>query len=128
MKNILLDTTFQNSWTVTKEMLAINIGSGDCEVFSTPMLIALMENCAMKLLGEFLEEGETSVGTEINTKHISATPLNMEVTSTAKVTAVDGKQVSFFIEAFDKAGKIGEANHTRFVLNKEKFMAKTNAK
>ena len=128
MKEIILNTTAKSVWTVKTEHLAINVGSGDQEVFSTPSLVALMENSAVNAISEFLEEGETSVGVEINVKHISATPLNVEVTSTAKIVEVDGRKVAFTIEAFDNKEKIGEATHTRFVLNAQKFMAKTSEK
>ncbi len=128
MKNIELGKTYETKWVVTKEMLACTVGSGTLEVFSTPMMISLMENAAMNCIAEALEDGETSVGTEMNAKHLSASPNGIEVYAIAKVVKVEGKQVCFEVEAFDKVGKIGEATHTRFVLNAEKFMVKTNSK
>lgn len=114
--------------TVTLEKLASAVGSGTADVFSTPMLVALMENAAMKCISEFLDDGETSVGIEMNVKHISASPLGMEVYAIATVTEVEGRKITFDIEAYDKAGKIGTATHSRFVLLSDIFEAKAKAK
>jgi len=128
MKQIQLLVTNKTSWVVTKDKLASSVGSGSADVFATPMMVALMENSAVNCLAEFLEEGETSVGTQISTTHISATPLGMEVYAISTLINVDGRKVDFKIEAFDTCGKIGEATHSRFVVNSEKFIAKTNEK
>lgn len=128
MKEIVISTTKKVSQTVTESMLASAVGSGAADVFSTPMMIAMMEKSAFLNLQEFLDEGESSVGIEINVKHTSATPLGMDVYAVSEIIAVDGKKVDFKIEAFDKCGKIGEATHSRFVIFAEKFIAKANSK
>lgn len=114
--------------TVTKEKLASSVGSGTDDVFSTPMMIAMMENSAMLCIKDYLDDNETSVGTEINCKHLSASPLGIKINCTAKVTAVDGRKIDFEILANDEAGLIGTATHSRFILDKEKFITKANAK
>ena len=68
------------------------------------------------------------MGIELNLKHLSATPVGLEVRAEAEVTAVEGKIISFHIEAFDEAGKIGEAEHKRALVNCEKFLQKTYEK
>ncbi len=128
MLKINLGISKKIATTVTNDLLASSVGSGTADVYSTPMMIALMENASMNCIADFLEAGETSVGTEINVKHISASPVGIEVYAISTVTSVDGRKVDFKIEAFDKAGKIGEATHSRFVLNADKFMAKAKAK
>ena len=114
--------------TVTLEKLASAVGSGTADVFSTPMMVALMENAAMNCISEYLDEGETSVGTHMDVKHISASPVGMQVYAIATVTGTEGRKVNFKIEAFDTAGKIGEATHSRFVLLQDIFEAKAKAK
>jgi len=128
MKIIQLQTTNKTSTIVTSDKLASSVGSGSADVFATPMLVALMEKSAFICLNQFLDNDETSVGTAISTSHISATPLGMEVYAISKITSVDGKKVDFEIEAFDAIGKIGEANHSRFIVNYEKFINKLNLK
>ena len=71
-----------------------------------------------------LPEGQTSVGTALDLKHIAATPVGMDVRAVAKLTAVDGKKLTFEIEAFDEAGQIGSAVHERFLVNEERFLQK----
>lgn len=128
MKQIHKGQTAKISTTVTIDKLASSVGSGTAQVFSTPMMIALMENAAMNCIKDSLDEGETSVGTEINVKHISASPLGIDVYAVAKVTSNEGRKVNFDIEAFDSQGKIGEASHTRFVLDSDIFETKAKAK
>lgn len=128
MKQIITGTTNKSKVTVTKDKLASSVGSGAADVFATPMMIALMENSAFENLANFLEDGETSVGTEISVSHTSATPFGMEVYAVSTITAVDGRKVDFKIEAYDPCGLIGEATHSRFVVNSEKFIAKANSK
>ena len=128
MKQINTGISKKISTTVTLEKLASAVGSGTANVFATPMMVALMENAAMNCISEYLEDGETSVGTEMNVKHTSASPLGMEVYAIATVTGSEGRKVDFEIEAFDKAGKIGSAKHSRFVLLSDIFEAKAKAK
>lgn len=114
--------------TVNENITAEKVGSGSLPVFATPMMVALMEKAACKALENSLDEGTTSVGTMVNIEHVAATPVGMEVTVTATVTAVDGRKISFSVEAFDEVGLIGKGTHDRFIVNAEKFTAKTYAK
>ncbi len=107
---------------------AKSMGSGSLEVFATPSMVALMEKAAVNAVAEFLSDNETTVGTLINTEHISATPVNMTVTAEAEVTEVNGREIVFSVTARDEAGIIGRGTHKRFIVNAEKFMKKTNAK
>lgn len=97
-------------------------GSGLVDVFATPAMIGLMENVSKNSVQDELEEGFTTVGVEVNVKHIKATPIGMKVTCTAEVIKIDGKMMTFKVEAFDEVGKIGEGTHTRCVINSEKFL------
>ena len=121
MKEVKTGASLTKRMTVTEKELAVNVGSGDVAVYATPMMLALMEGTAAQLLAEFLEEGETSVGTMISSSHLAATPAGMEVTATATITAAEGRKVSFAVEASDEKGLIGEGVHERFVVFKEKF-------
>lgn len=123
-----INTEYTMEWVVTGDKIAANVGSGDVNVFATPMMIALMEGAAVQCLKPFLEEGQTSVGASISTSHTAATPIGMKVKATAKIVAVDGKKIDFTVQAFDESGVIGEGTHTRFILNKERFEQKAAAK
>lgn len=113
---------------VKNEDTAKHVGSGTLDVLATPRMIALMEECAYKCIGDELDLDSTSVGTLMNIKHLSATPVGMEVCAKAKVTELDGRRIVFKVEAYDETGIIGEGTHERFVVFKEKFVAKTYSK
>lgn len=124
----MIGKTKEISVTVDREKLACTVGSGSLEVFATPMMIAAMEQAACTLLQEFLEEGQTSVGTMMHVAHSAATPLGMQVTAAATITAQEGRKVEFKVSARDACGEIGRGTHTRFIVDAAKFLSKTNAK
>ena len=86
--------------------------------------ILLMENAAMKAVAENLDEVASSVGVEISTSHIKASALGATITASAELVAIDGRKLSFKVKAWDEAGTIGEGNHTRFVVDRERFLSK----
>lgn len=94
------------------------------DVFATPFLGGLMERVSAELIDEHLQAGEQSVGISMNLKHLAATPLGMEVRIKTEISAVEGKKLTFRLEAFDEAEKIGEATHERFIINADKFNAR----
>lgn len=114
--------------TVTADKTAAAVGSGLLDVFATPQMIALMEATASESVAPYLDEGCSSVGTLVNVSHVSATPVGMKVRCESKLTAVDGRKLTFELKAYDECGLIGEGNHERFIIFSEKFMVKTNAK
>ena len=107
---------------------ALEVGSGSLRVYATPCMAALMEGAACEALEGILPEEKTTVGIELNLKHLAATPVGMEVRAEAEVTAVEGNIITFAITAFDEAGKIGEAQHKRAIVTSQKFLDKTYAK
>lgn len=111
-----------------KTNIAGNLGSGDVEVFATPSMIANMEYAAAKCVLEDMGEGQTTVGTYLDVKHTAATPMGMKVTCYAQLTAVEGKMLTFKVWAEDECGPIGEGTHGRAIINREKFLARVNAK
>ena len=104
---------------------AAEVGSGSLLVYATPCMAALMEGAACEAIEKGLAEGETTVGIELNLKHIAATPVGMDVRAEAEVTAVEGKIITFFIKAYDEAGEIGNATHKRALVNAQRFLDKT---
>lgn len=113
------------STTVEREDTAAEVGSGSLLVYATPCMVALMEGAACEAIGAALPEDKTSVGIELNIKHVSATPVGMDVRAEAEVTAVEGSILTFQVTAFDEAGVIGEGTHKRAILTAQKFLDKT---
>lgn len=113
---------------VTEENTAAKVGSGLLPVFATPAMIALMEaTCAQSVASE-LEEGCSTVGTHLDVKHSAATPVGMTVKCESELVEVDRRRLVFHVTAWDDAGIIGEGSHERFIVNNEKFLAKTQSK
>ena len=126
--DITIGTKGEVSTLVERSDTALEVGSGSLLVYATPCMAALMEGAACEALEGLLSEDMTTVGIELNLKHLAATPVGMEVRAEAEVTAVEGKIITFAIAAYDEAGKIGEAEHKRAVINVQKFLDKTYAK
>ena len=106
---------------------AIRLGQGEAEVFATPQMINLMEHAAREALCPFLEDGEESVGVDVNVRHLAPTPIGASVRAVATVTAIDGRTVNFDVEAHDGDGLIGQGTHRRAVIMLDKFASKIAA-
>ena len=120
--------TGQGETVVTQENTAKTVGSGELDVFATPAMIALMEETAYKSVAGELDAGMGSVGTVMNVKHVSATPVGRRVTCQTELREVDGRRLVFHVEARDEAGLIGEGVHERFIVDNEKFQKKADSK
>ena len=113
---------------VEKEDTAKEVGSGSLLVYATPCMAALMEGAAVEAIAGAMDDSKTTVGTELNIQHISATPVGMDVRAEAIVTAVDGKIISFELHAYDEAGEIGRGTHKRAIVPTQKFLEKAYSK
>lgn len=107
---------------------ARHLGSGEVDVLATPIMIALMEDAARNLVDSELDPGQMSVGVNLNVTHLAATPIGMRVTARAKLLAVEGRKLTFKVEAHDEREKIGEGTHTRAIINLDRFMARAKEK
>lgn len=110
---------------VAEKDSATALGSGGLDVFGTPALVAYMESAALKMVQNDLPDGSDTVGIAIDVKHVKASPIGAKINVSAKITAVEGRKISFDIVATDEAGDvIGSAVHDRFVVDKARFMSK----
>lgn len=115
---------YTSTMIVEEKHLACNVGSGDLPVFATPMMMALMENAAMLCVADELENGSSTVGGQISSSHLKPTGLGKTVTATAELVSAEGRKLKFKVSASDEGGLIGEGEHLRFIIDKEKFMSK----
>lgn len=116
------------STLVEREDTAREVGSGSLLVYATPCMVALMEGAACEAIEDAMDENKTSVGTELNIRHLSATPVGLEVRAEAVVTAVEGKTITFEVKAFDEAGEIGSGTHKRVIVPTQKFLENAYSK
>ena len=110
---------------VTDSHTGLSMGRGDLRVLATPVMMALMENAAMLAVAPELPEGSTTVGGHISSSHLMPTSVGASLTATATLTAINGRKLTFHVEAHDQAGNLlGEGTHLRFVVDREHFMSR----
>lgn len=97
-------------------------------VFATPMMVAAMENAALNAVRDYLDPGESAVGTAVNIRHLAATPVGHRVTAEAEVTKVDGRRIEFKVSAHDDSEEIGAGTHERMVVDLGRLAARLAAK
>ncbi len=122
------ETKLTREYTVTEDMLAVNMGSGSVRVLATPMVVALFEGTAAELIQNELAEGITTVGSKIMVEHLCPTALGVKVAVTAELAEENGRVFRFALEAKDNAGVIATGTHERVSVKKESFAAKAEAR
>ena len=113
---------------VTPAQTAAYYGSGALEVFATPAMVALLEETAWRSVQPYLEEGQATVGTRVDIRHLAATPLGGKVTCESELVEIDRRRLVFKVTVTDEKTKVGEGSHERFVIQSEKFLAAAKAK
>lgn len=119
-----MNKTIEKHFVVKEMETAQSAGSGDLPILSTPHMIAYMENTAKTLMQQSLKEGDTSVGMEINVKHLAPTLLDKKVTVKAEQTNQSKNIYTYRIEAYVEDNLIGKATHKRAIVNEDKFMSR----
>lgn len=112
----------QREAVVTTAVTAEQVGSGMLPVYATPCMIALMEQTCAESVQPFVGEGEGTVGTSIDIKHVKATPVGMKVRCESILKEVNGKKLVFEVQVYDEKGLIGTGTHKRAVIDNQKFM------
>jgi predicted thioesterase len=106
---------------VTPEQTAPRVGSGRVAVLATPVLINLIEVAALSAVEHLLPAGYQSLGIRLDVRHFAATPVGLRVTASAEVTAVEGRTITFRVEARDEREPVAEGTHQRVVVNVARF-------
>lgn len=128
MEQIRSGLTGERTAVVTDDLTATHLGSGGLPVYATPAMIALMEAAAVAAIDHLLPQGQASVGTALDVRHLAATPLGQRVRARAEVTSVEGRRVVFKVQAWDEQELIGEGTHTRFVIDVARFTQRVESK
>lgn len=106
---------------VADEHTAPFVGSGKVRVLATPVMINLIEAAALECCERHLPAGHQSLGIHLDVRHIAATPVGMRVVATAELVKVEGRTLTFRVEARDERELIGDGLHERVVVNVERF-------
>ena len=103
------------------------MGEG-ARVYATPRLISDIEFTCRDLILQHADPGEDSVGMEVAVKHLAPTLAGSTVEIAVRITAVDGRKVSFEVSAKDELDTVSAGTHQRFVVEvartKERLKAK----
>lgn len=118
----------EDLFTVTDQITAYQVGSGSVRVLATPWMIAYMERTAHRLLTSSLPTEYTSVGSQVNVRHLAPTPLGAEVRVLAEVISLEGYRVLFSVRAWDGVEMIGEGQHERVIIDKARFLSRVEKK
>jgi fluoroacetyl-CoA thioesterase len=113
---------------VQEEDLVSRLGDISINVLSTPRLIQLLETAALEAIRDHMPGGQVSLGTEINIRHLSATPVGMKVTANALLKGVEENRLHFLVDAYDEKEKVAEGEHERILVSKERFLEKVKKK
>ena len=114
--------------TVAPDHTAPRIGSGRVAVLATPVMINLIEAAALEAVEHLLPAGHQSLGIHLDVRHFAATPVGLGVTATAEVVGVEGRTITFRVEARDERELIGDGIHQRVVVNVARFDARVQRK
>lgn len=128
MADIPIGSLHREQIVVSSEVAIDFLGVDSARVLSTPRLIGFLEMTCRNLLLQFLPPGQDSVGTRVEVRHLAATPIGMQVIFEAEITSVDGRRVSFRVEARDEQEKVAEGSHERFIVDVARFAARVAAK
>ncbi len=127
MKSIELPEELKPGLTGAAEIVvgtrdtAPHVGSGKIGVLATPIMVNLMEAAALQAVERLLPPGYQTVGTHLDVKHFAATPVGLRVRAEARLVKVDGRTLTFRIQATDEREPIGEGDHERLIINVERF-------
>ena len=110
------------------EHTAPRVGSGRIAVLATPVMINVIEAAALAAIEHLLPEGHQSLGIHLDVGHFAATPVGLKVSATAEVTGVEGRTITFKVEARDQREVIGGGTHQRVVVNVARFDARVQKK
>lgn len=113
---------------VTPDLTASHVGSGSLRVYATPAMVALIERTCMDVISEHLQEGWTTVGAEVRIRHLAPTPVGGKVRVHARVVDVGERRIRFEAQVWDDAEMVGEAEHTRVLVDVSSFLQRVQAK
>lgn len=111
-------------YTVQPKDSAKEVGSGLVDVYATPALIALCEKTCADMVAPYLEPGQVTVGCEVQIKHAAASKIGAKVKAKAQLVAIDGRKLFYRVVVMDSQKIAAIGQHTRFIVDKERFMSK----
>lgn len=108
--------------TTTPDMGITHLGPDVPSMYSTPSMVSLIEGTCVRLITQYVEPGEQSVGYRVDVKHLAPTAIGKQVTAKVRLREVNGRRLLFDVEVFNEDGvKIGEGQHERALIDIKRF-------
>jgi predicted thioesterase len=108
--------------TTTPDMGITHLGPSVPSMYSTPSMISLIEGTCVRLISQYVDPGEQSVGFRVDVKHLAPTTIGKQVTARVSLREVNGRRCIFDVEVHNEDGvKIGEGMHERAVISIDRF-------
>ena len=123
-KNLRIGLKAVDGYLIKSEHAAKHVGSGEVEALSTPAMIAFMEKTARQTVESKLPEGDITVGTRVDIRHLGPVPIGENLKVTAQLVGIDKTKLTLKVNAEWRNEVIGTGQHERFIVNKEKFLQK----
>lgn len=120
--------THEVTISVRDDDTAAALASGSVPVLATPRLIGLMEEAAALAAQSALPEGQTTVGTRVDVRHLAATPVGMRVTARAELIEAAGRALRFRVEARDERELVADGTHERAIVDRQRFLERVAKK
>ena len=115
------------SIVVSNENSAEAVGYKGMPVLGTPHLVGVMETACI-FVHEFLPENHLTVGVANNMKHLAPSPIGANVTAKARLSAIEGRKLTYDVEVHDSVEKVAEGTHIRFIVDSREFFANVEKK
>jgi fluoroacetyl-CoA thioesterase len=119
---------FAKTITVTEEQAARHLAGQGIEVFSTPEMVRFIEICALEGVRPYLQPQQETVGTQVDIRHLAATPVGMKVTARCTLTGIDRRRLAFSFEVHDELDKVSEGTHERFIVDRDRQQQRVQEK
>lgn len=99
------------------------------DVLATGFMVGLVEWACIEAINPHIDwPREQSVGIRVDLDHTAATPPGCRVTIKGTLTAVEGRKLTFDIQADDGIDQISRGTHQRFIVDAERFNQNVVAK
>jgi predicted thioesterase len=110
--------SFEMTIIVDESHAARHLAGQGIRVLSTPEMVRLMEECALRGVLPYLQPGQDTVGTRVEMRHLAPTPMGMRVTAKCALVEIDRRRLVFRAEVFDELEKVGEGMNERFIVDR----------
>lgn len=113
---------------IVDEGRCISFMGPQARVYTTPWMVSDAEYACHDALVPHLAPGQSTAGVQVSIDHLAPTPLGMKVTVQVQVVEVMQRKVRFAFTVHDEVELVGRGEHTRFIVDVDRTIARLEAK